>query len=322
MVFNPLGCMVSLNDLCDRPPLPLVDRGRPARHRRAPAALHPDPHVPHGWEAQVMFDETTRTLFCGDLFTQIGDGPAIVHDADMIQPALDAEDMFGGDRPHRQHGADAAAARRRSSRVPWRSCTDPPSPATASRRCSTWPTPTRPASPPRSRRRWRDAPGAHHRHRRPLHRGVARGALRPHRRRHPHAGDHPRHREGGVARRRHRRGRGRPLQGHQQAGPWPELEQQAGDHRARARPGDRVGAHRAGRRHRRVALPVRARGHRHPGDRVVPGGQAAAAVRLVHHRHALRPEGPPDRPAQQHGPHARPHRRDDRAQGARSRPPG
>ena len=55
----------------------------------------PTPHVPHGWEAQVLFDETTRTLFCGDLFTQIGEGPAIVHDADLIQPALDAEDLFG-----------------------------------------------------------------------------------------------------------------------------------------------------------------------------------------------------------------------------------
>ncbi len=42
-----------------------------------------------------MFDETTRTLFCGDLFAQTGDGPAIVHDADVIQPALDAEDLFG-----------------------------------------------------------------------------------------------------------------------------------------------------------------------------------------------------------------------------------
>ena len=57
--------------------------------------LIPTPHVPHGWEAQVAFDETTRTLFTGDLFTQIGEGPAIVHDVDLIQPALDAEDLFG-----------------------------------------------------------------------------------------------------------------------------------------------------------------------------------------------------------------------------------
>ena len=30
------------------------------------------PHVPHGWEAQVLFEETTGTLLCGDLFTQVG----------------------------------------------------------------------------------------------------------------------------------------------------------------------------------------------------------------------------------------------------------
>ena len=28
------------------------------------------PHVPHGWEAQVLFEETTGTLLCGDLFSQ------------------------------------------------------------------------------------------------------------------------------------------------------------------------------------------------------------------------------------------------------------
>ena len=53
------------------------------------------PHVPHGWEAQVLHDETTGTLLCGDLFTRTGDGPALVHDADLIGPALEAEDLFG-----------------------------------------------------------------------------------------------------------------------------------------------------------------------------------------------------------------------------------
>jgi flavorubredoxin len=94
VTFNPLGCMVSLNDLCDRPPqqfLPDATRDIGGHVMRC----IPTPHVPHGWEAQVMFDETTRTLFCGDLFTQTGDGAALVHDADLIQPAVDAEDLFG-----------------------------------------------------------------------------------------------------------------------------------------------------------------------------------------------------------------------------------
>ena len=51
------------------------------------------PHVPHGWEAGVLFEETTGTLFCGDLFTHVGDGPALTED-DIVGPALAAEDMF------------------------------------------------------------------------------------------------------------------------------------------------------------------------------------------------------------------------------------
>ena len=94
VTFNPLGVMVSLNDLADRPPHPLGDDATLDVGDHLLRVI-PTPHVPHGWEAQVMFDETTRTLFCGDLFTQIGAGPALVHDADLIQPALDAEDMFG-----------------------------------------------------------------------------------------------------------------------------------------------------------------------------------------------------------------------------------
>jgi flavorubredoxin len=95
VVFNPLGVMVSLNDLADRPPLALVTDDTPHDIGGHQLRVIPTPHVPHGWEAQVLFDETTRTLFCGDLFTQVGEGPAIVHDGDVIQPALDAEDLFG-----------------------------------------------------------------------------------------------------------------------------------------------------------------------------------------------------------------------------------
>jgi flavorubredoxin len=94
VLFNPLGCMVSLNDLCDRPPV-VADPQTAADIGGHVVRTVPTPHVPHGWEAQVMFDETTRTLFCGDLFTQVGEAPALIHDADLIQPALDAEDMFG-----------------------------------------------------------------------------------------------------------------------------------------------------------------------------------------------------------------------------------
>lgn len=93
VIFNPLGCLVSIDDMADRPPRPsseeVLDIGG---HR---LRTIPTPHVPHGWEAQVMFDESTGTLFCGDLFTQIGAGPALVHDVDLVEPAIAAEDLFG-----------------------------------------------------------------------------------------------------------------------------------------------------------------------------------------------------------------------------------
>jgi flavorubredoxin len=87
------GCMVSLNDLALRPPVPLADGqvvGLGAHRVR-----HIDtPHVPHGWEARVLFEETTGTLLCGDLFTQLGDGPAVTTD-DIVEAASQAEDVFG-----------------------------------------------------------------------------------------------------------------------------------------------------------------------------------------------------------------------------------
>ena len=87
-----VGVMVSLNDLADRPPRALQDGevidlgGKRVRHLDTP-------HVPHGWEARILFEETTRTLLCGDLFTHTGDGPALTAD-DIVGPAGRAEQLF------------------------------------------------------------------------------------------------------------------------------------------------------------------------------------------------------------------------------------
>jgi flavorubredoxin len=86
------GCMVSLNEMADRPPRALADGevldlgGKRVRHIDTP-------HVPHGWEARVLFEETTGTLLCGDLFTHLGNGPPVVTD-DLVGPAAQAEDVF------------------------------------------------------------------------------------------------------------------------------------------------------------------------------------------------------------------------------------
>jgi flavorubredoxin len=87
-----IGCMVSVNDMADRPPRPLGDGevldlgGKRVQHLDTP-------HVPHGWDAGVLFEETTGTLLCGDLFTHVGNGPAITTD-DVVEPAMEAEAMF------------------------------------------------------------------------------------------------------------------------------------------------------------------------------------------------------------------------------------
>ena len=87
------GCLVSLNDFADRPPRILadgetIDLGGGKRVRYIDT-----PHTPHGWDAGVLYEESTGTLLCGDLFTQLGDGPALT-DGDVVGPAIAAEDLF------------------------------------------------------------------------------------------------------------------------------------------------------------------------------------------------------------------------------------
>lgn len=45
------------------------------------------PHVPHAWDAILVFEENTKTLFCSDLFTMFGKPPPST-DSDIIEPAL------------------------------------------------------------------------------------------------------------------------------------------------------------------------------------------------------------------------------------------
>lgn len=88
-----LGCMVSINDLADRPPAPINPDDSYDLGGRSVRSID-TPHVPHGWDAHVLYEETTGTLFCGDLFTQVGAGPAIT-DTDLLDAAAQAEDIFG-----------------------------------------------------------------------------------------------------------------------------------------------------------------------------------------------------------------------------------
>jgi flavorubredoxin len=52
------------------------------------------PHLPHCWDAGLIFEETTGTLFCSDLFTQMGDGPPLT-EGDIVEPAIAVERRLG-----------------------------------------------------------------------------------------------------------------------------------------------------------------------------------------------------------------------------------
>jgi flavorubredoxin len=86
------GCMVSLNDFADRAPRVLAD-GEVIELGGKRVRFIDTPHIPHGWDAGVLFEESTQTLLCGDLFTQLGEGPALTH-GDVVGPAVAAEDLF------------------------------------------------------------------------------------------------------------------------------------------------------------------------------------------------------------------------------------
>jgi flavorubredoxin len=87
-----MGCMVSINDLADRPPAPIAADGTFDLGGKFIRNID-TPHVPHGWDAHVIYEETTSTLFCGDLLSQVGDGPALTRN-DVVDAAAQTEDMF------------------------------------------------------------------------------------------------------------------------------------------------------------------------------------------------------------------------------------
>ena len=91
VVHGELACMLSLDDMADRPPRAIGDA--PLDIGGHVLRFLPTPHVPHNWESGLWFDETTRTLFAGDLFTQVGGGPAVV-ETDVVEAALTAEELF------------------------------------------------------------------------------------------------------------------------------------------------------------------------------------------------------------------------------------
>lgn len=85
-VCGRIAAMVSVEDVADRKPRALADGEELVLGRRVVRWLDA-PHIPHAWECGFLFEETTRTLLCGDLFTQGGAEHPPLTESDILGPS-------------------------------------------------------------------------------------------------------------------------------------------------------------------------------------------------------------------------------------------
>lgn len=82
VVCSDLGARVSVNDFIGRPARGLEDGGTFSTGKYRFRFCR-TPHLPHGWDAGVLFEETQKTLLCSDLFHQTGDVEAVT-ESDVV----------------------------------------------------------------------------------------------------------------------------------------------------------------------------------------------------------------------------------------------
>lgn len=85
-VCGRIAALVSISDLADRPPRALADAEILSLGKHS-VRWFDTPHLPHSWECGYLMEEQTRTLLCGDLFTQGGAGHPAVTEADILGPS-------------------------------------------------------------------------------------------------------------------------------------------------------------------------------------------------------------------------------------------
>ena len=90
---GPLLGMTSINDIADREPIIIEDGESRSLGEHAVRWLD-TPHLPHGWETGLLFDESTDTLFCSDLFTQPGAGKEVITESDILGPSEEFRHQF------------------------------------------------------------------------------------------------------------------------------------------------------------------------------------------------------------------------------------
>ena len=85
-VCSRVAAMTSIQDVADRPPRALVD-GETLSLGGHRVRWFDTPHLPHAWECGLMMEQQTRTLLCGDLFTQPGDKTPALIESDILGPS-------------------------------------------------------------------------------------------------------------------------------------------------------------------------------------------------------------------------------------------
>ncbi len=83
--------MVSVDDIASRPAHALAD-GEELSLGTHVVRWIDTPHLPHAWECGHLFETTTKTLFCGDLFTQGGHEHEPLSTKDILETS---EEMRG-----------------------------------------------------------------------------------------------------------------------------------------------------------------------------------------------------------------------------------
>ena len=83
-----IAALVSVGDLANRPPRAMQDGEEISLGKRTVRWLDA-PHLPHAWECGFLAERSTRTLFCGDLFTQGGDSAPALTEDDILTPSED-----------------------------------------------------------------------------------------------------------------------------------------------------------------------------------------------------------------------------------------
>ena len=87
-----IAAMVSVDDYADREARKVADGDRISLGKHE-IQWHATPHLPHAWECGHLFETTTSTLFCGDLFTQGGHEHPPLTESDILGPS---EEMRAG----------------------------------------------------------------------------------------------------------------------------------------------------------------------------------------------------------------------------------